>query len=110
MAVDPEFRRRLENLARGLLPDAEADELRKQVAADPELARLLAEPKATPRPVTVPFVSKAPGEAARARSVRRTDGSARITWARWANWVVGISAGVFLLISLGGYLYHRGQL
>lgn len=44
------------------------------------------------------------------KTVLRTDGSARIAWARWANWVVGISAGVFLLISLGGYLYHRGQL
>ncbi len=91
MVVDPEQHRRPEQQsARGPLPDADST--------------------ATPRPVAVPFVSKPQGEPARTKAVRRREGSARVTWARWANWVVGISAGVFLLIALGGYLYHRGQL
>ncbi|MFH1266880.1 MAG: MG2 domain-containing protein, partial [Planctomycetota bacterium] len=31
-------------------------------------------------------------------------------WARGADWTVGVSAGVLLLISLSGWLYHRAQL
>lgn len=78
----------------------------RSMAADPE-SRRRPEPLRT---VTVPFVAKPVGEFAKPRPVRRADRSSRATWARWANWVVGISAGGFLLISLGGYLYHRGQL
>jgi hypothetical protein len=40
----------------------------------------------------------------------RTDNSGNALWARWANWLVGISAGVFLTIGFGGYFYQRGQL
>lgn len=47
---------------------------------------------------------------ARSRGLARTGDSGRAPWGRWANWIVGISAGVFLLISLGGYFYQRGQL
>ncbi len=55
-------------------------------------------------------VPRAPGEPARAKGASRTNGSARFPGTRFANWTVGLSAGVLLIISIGGYLYHRGQL
>jgi hypothetical protein len=90
MVVDPEQHRRGENPASGPLAHPGLD--------------------AAARPVSVPFVSRPSSEASRTSSTLRKINAARVTWARWANWVVGISSGGFLLIALGGYLYHRGQL
>ena len=44
------------------------------------------------------------------RTMLRTDASPNAPWARWANWIVGVAAGVFVTIALGGYFYQRGQL
>lgn len=40
----------------------------------------------------------------------RSGGVARSPWARGADWTVAVAAVVLLLISLGGWLYHRSQL
>ena len=57
-------------------------------------------------------LSAQPPEPVRLRSVvrSRTAISARTQWARWANWTVGVSAAVLLIVSLSGFLYQRGQL
>ena len=44
------------------------------------------------------------------RTLVRAGGGARSPWARTSDWIVGVTAGVLLLISLGGWLYHRSQL
>src|SRR3990172_9664793 len=40
----------------------------------------------------------------------RAAGGASAPWARGADWTVGVSAGVLLLISLSGWLHHRAEL
>jgi hypothetical protein len=42
--------------------------------------------------------------------VIRPAGSARASRAPWASWAVGLAAAALLVISLSGYLFHRGQL
>ncbi len=44
------------------------------------------------------------------RPLVRSGSGARSPWARGADWTVGVTAGALLLISLGGWLYHRSQL
>lgn len=40
----------------------------------------------------------------------KPNGAARRTFARYANWTVGLAAALLVLISAGGYFYHREQL
>ncbi len=51
-----------------------------------------------------------PAESARPKAPVRANGNAAAPWTRWADWTVAVAAGVLLLISLGGWLYHRTQL
>ena len=40
----------------------------------------------------------------------KPNGTARRTFARYANWTVGLAAALLVLISAGGYFHHREQL
>ena len=130
MAVDPELRQRLLELIYGLLPEDEAAALGSQVAAEEELAQADAEAQETAallraaarrdappirlgrptQPVAAPQVSPRPAEPARPKAAGRPGGPVQAAWARRANWVVGLAAGILLVISVGGYFYQSGQL
>jgi hypothetical protein len=131
MAIDPQMHQRLLELIYELLPAEEAAALGRQIAEDEELAGAYAEArrragvigdalrrKAEPirlsrpaPPVAVPFVSPSAAEPAASRPAPlRAKASVRAPQARWAGWVVGLAAGILLAISVGGYLFHRGQL
>ena len=130
MAIDPELRQRLLELIYGLLPEDEVAALGSQIAEQEELAQAYAEAQqaagllraaarreAPPiqlsrptQPVAVPRVSLRPAESARPRPPGRAGGPVQAAWARRANWVVGVAAGILLLISVGGYFYHSEQL
>jgi len=124
MAIDPEIRRRLLELVYDLLDEEEAVELRASIEADPELAEAYAEAESVSRLFseaarleTAKIELRRPERAAEARSeavpakppVRPTV-TPGAPWGRGANWVVGLAAAILLLISFGGYLYHRAQL
>ena len=124
MAVEPEMRQRLLELAYGLLPEEEAAQLRKRIEEDPELAEAYAEvedacgllsqaARLESPPIALKRPEKAvevPSEPPRPKVPLRTEGAAGTPWVRGANWTVGVAAGILLLISIGGYLRHRGQL
>ncbi len=132
MSLEPVTPQRLLELVYGLLPEDEAAELRGAIAADEQwaaayaraqataellgrAARLSAPPIALRRPetvVAVPFVrATLTPEPARSRPLPlRVGPEVHRPWARWAGWTVGISAALLLLLALGGYTYHRGQL
>lgn len=128
--MDSQTRQRLLELVYDLLPAAEAAELRRQVAADEEMARgyseaqaaakLLAEAARLPgpkialqRPEAVDEaeepVSASPGLSPPQAAVK-TGGPSGIPWARWATWAVGLAAAVLLMLSVGSYWWHRQKL
>jgi alpha-2-macroglobulin-like protein len=108
MVVDAQIRQRLSRLAQDLLPAGEAAELRRQIEGDGELAQAYAEAirtlEASGQRVRLLLSNSSPRPASRADAVTRK------RWRTWANWIIGITAGVLLLVSTSGYLYHRGQL
>jgi len=131
MPIDPQMHQQLLELIYELLPAEEAAALGGQIAQDEELAgayaearrragligealRRKADPIRLPRPALpapVPSVLPAAAEPAAPRTAPiRAKASARASQARWAGWVVGLAAGILLAISVGGYLFHRGQL
>jgi len=125
--MDPETRQRLLELVYDLLPEAEAAELRQRIAADPELARAYAEAQRTAqlladaarlpapriewkRPAPAEKPVSTPSEPPVVRPAAPRPRKPAVPLARGANWTVGIGAAALLVISLGGYWYHREQL
>ncbi len=121
--MDETTRQRLLELKYGLLSDDETAALRRRIEAEPALARACEEAKATAAllgeaaRLTVPEVPLKRPETAMStpsepppQAAVRSNGRIVRPWARLANWVVGLAAGILLLMSLGGYWYHRGQL
>jgi alpha-2-macroglobulin-like protein len=123
-----ETRQRLLELVYDLLPDDEAAPLRGRIESDAEMAaayreaqetaRLLAEAARAPSGVVaaIQFGKVADQEkpaslptpaAAQALAKGATAGN---SFARAANWAVGLAAAVLVLISVGGYFYHREKL
>ena len=76
--------------ARALQP---ADDFPGSVVAEEQFDNLQFQPESLPRP-----------------TLRKTGVPSSVPWARGTNWVVGLAAAVLLLVSIGGYLFHRGQL
>lgn len=128
-SVDPG--QRLLELVYELLTDEEAAGLRARVAADPELAKMQAEAEqaarlfaeaarlemprielrlphrsAAARPS--PALSEVARKAARSNGVAQRPQSRRLT--RGANWSVAVGSLILLVVSVGGFFYHRGQL
>lgn len=122
---------RLLELVYELLTEEEAAELRAGVAADPNLAQMQAEaaqaarlfaeaarlemPRielrlphrpAGPRPASGP--SQSARKASRANGAAQKPQLRRLT--RGANWAVAIGSLILLVVSVGGFFYHRGQL
>jgi len=124
MTPDPQTQQRLLELVYDLLPEAEATELRRQIDAEPELARAYARAQDTAKlfasaaRVHSPKIDFKRPEIAMSTSsdsspsqvTPRTGRSVRRPWARSVNWAVGLTAVVLLIASVGGYLYHTGQL
>ena len=129
MSPDPKTRQRLLELTYDLLPEREAAELRDRIASEPELAEahaqarrtaeLLAEaarlqapriklPKVPEDTMSVQPESDSTGE--RPRPAARSNARHAAPWARGANWAVGVTAGVLLLLALGSYWWHRQDL
>ncbi len=123
MSIDSETRQRLLELVYDLLPGADAGELRERIDGDEELAEAYAEAEQTaglfseavklrqppitltrPRPVGKRAVPADTPEAA-----ARIEPAQTSPWAKAANWVVGLAAGVLLALSLGGYWYDRRE-
>ncbi len=126
--MDAETRQRLLELVYDLLPEDEAAQLRGRIDADAEIAaayrhaqetaRLLAEAARLPsggipaiqfakaieqgKPASLP--------AAPAPQLVAKNAAAGRSFARAANWTVGLAAAVLVLISVGGYVYHRQKL
>jgi hypothetical protein len=124
--IDPQMQQRLRDLAEGRLSGQEAVELHRQIASDGHLALAYAEIRRQlefARPGTTEASrnlfreltsgrSTGAADASRGRSATYAPASAagRRAWARWSNWIVGLMAAALLAVSLGGYVYHRGQL
>ena len=122
MDIDADMRQRLLELVYGLLPDEEAAALRAKIATDPELARAYAEAASEARLFAKAACLEAPkielrrpakpapaAEAARPKAAR-TNGAGRRPLVRAADWMVSLTAALLLAISVGGYLYNRGEL
>jgi len=124
MTLDAATRQRLLELVYDLLPPSEAAELRERIGADPELARAYAEAQGTMDLFAEAARQKEPKMALRRpeKAMSTTSPSPRpqaavkaagispSPWARGANWAVGLAAAVLLMVSIGGYAYHREQL
>lgn len=122
--MTPELRQQLLELHYDLLPEAEAAELRRRIESEPEMAAAYAEVQKTaavfakaarltvpkvalkrPEPIamsTLPETSPAP-KLAKPSPVRKSFG-------RRANWLVGLAAAILVMLTAGGYLYHRHQI
>jgi uncharacterized protein YfaS (alpha-2-macroglobulin family) len=129
--MDSETRQRLLELVYDLLPEDEAAELRKKIESDPEMAaayrqaqetaRLLGEAARLPS-LGIPAVSlgkavdagrkplSVPPEPGAPQPLAKGGAPARQSFARGANWTVGLAAAALVLISVGGYFYHREKL
>jgi len=125
--MDDPTRQRLLELIYDLLPEDEAAELRRRIDAEPELAaayqearaaaelfgeaaRLRSEPMELKRPqsaMSTPSEPLPPKPAP--KPALKLNGPLTPAWARVANWVVGVAAGLLLLIAAGGYWYHSAQ-
>ena len=130
MSIEPEMRQRLLELVYDLLSEDEAAQLRQQIESDPELARAYEEAQATsrlmgeaarvqsprlelkrPEPEKAEGARTAPApDVSRSKAAVRAEGAAAGSRGGWAQWTVSIAAGILLMLSLGGYLYHRNQL
>jgi alpha-2-macroglobulin-like protein len=129
--MDSETRQRLLELVYDLLPEDEAAQLRGRIESEPEMAAayrqaqetasLLAEAARLPSGVipAVPFskpddAAKKPtlasSEPAAIQPPARSAAATRQSFARTANWIVGLAAAALVLISVGGYFYHREKL
>jgi hypothetical protein len=116
--MDTQTRQRLLDLAYDLLPEAEAATLRARIAEDAELAEAFhgvqaeAALFAEAARFAAPKIALRPPEKAAETDAQagKTPARQRSPWARAANWVVGVAAGLLLAVSLGGYWYHREQL
>jgi alpha-2-macroglobulin-like protein len=128
--MDSETRQRLLELAYELLPEDEAAELRRRIESDAEMAaayrqaqetaRLLAEAARLPSVGIQVVPPGAAGDAVRkpssvslelgAPQPLKAGATARQSFARAANWMVGLAAAALVLISVGGYFYHREKL
>ena len=121
MTLDPQTRQRLLELVYDLLSEAEAAELRRRIDADEELARGYAEaqdtaglfseaaghrsPKIELKRPEEPMSTSSPSSPR--PTPLKSSGAVSAPWARGANWAVGLAAAVLLMVSVGGYLYHR---
>ena len=124
MSLPPEMRQRLLELVYDLLGEDEAAELRQRIDGDAELAQAYAEAQSTAgllaeaAKVRVPKIElKRPGTSSgahpgvsRAKPPAKPGRPAATPWARGATWAVGLAAAVLLMVSVGGYFYHREQL
>lgn len=128
MAVDPETRQHLLELAYDVLPEDEAAELRRRIDSEPELSQaygearamadLLAaaarldEPKIALKRPASNVLAPEPKAAGPFRGpvAARAAAPPRRRWVRETSWIVGIAAAALLVISLSGYFYHRGHL
>jgi alpha-2-macroglobulin-like protein len=137
--MNAEIRQQLLELVYDLLSESEAAVLRARIESEPEMAaayheaqqtaRLLAEAARLPAaPIAIAKSEKAadPGKRpampptgptttppvvpAKNGLVVRGKNKPRKTFARAANWTVGLAAAVLVLISVGGYFYHRDRL
>ena len=127
--MDAEIRQRLLELVYDLLPEAEAAELRGRIDADAEMAAAYREAQETARLLTeaarlpsggIPAIQFAkaidqekaaslPAAAVLPRALAK-GASAGKSFARAANWTVGLAAALLVLISVGGYVYHHQKL
>ncbi|HYW79735.1 MAG TPA: MG2 domain-containing protein, partial [Thermoguttaceae bacterium] len=150
MSVDPETRQRLLELVYDLLSDSESAELRRRIAAEPELAEAFAEAQRTAGLLTeaarlsVPKIAmkrekpatsedtatsthgapksprvtpkrrertvSTPSESPKKQVPIKVGSATRRPWARGADWAVGLATCLLLIVSIGGYLYHRDRL
>jgi len=126
--MDAETRQRLLELAYDLLPEAEAAELRRQIESDPNIAKAYGEAQETAKllaeaarlPTTrIPMASlkknkksvmSTSDDSTRPQLPAKAGANARKSFSRVANWAVGLAAAVLVLISVGGYFYHRKHL
>ena len=128
--MDSKGRQQLLELVYDLLPASEAAELGERIRSDPawaaayaeaqETARLLAEAARLPA-AAVPLANLGKlaksGDKPAARALGQPlaqplakGRNAVRPLARPANWIVGLAAALLVLVSVGGYLWHRGQL
>ncbi len=123
--MDSQTRQRLLELVYDLLPETDAAELRRQIDADPQLARAYAEARDTAsllaRAARLPApkvelkhpeeTMSTPTDSSPAQTAIRTEGPARGSRSRVAGWAV-LAASVLLLLlpSLGAYWWHKGEL
>jgi uncharacterized protein YfaS (alpha-2-macroglobulin family) len=127
--MDAEIRQRLLELVYDLLPEDEAAELRGRIDADAEMAaayreaqetaRLLAEAARLPsggipaiqfaKAIDQEKAASLPATAVPPRALAK-GASAGKSFARAANWTVGLAAALLVLISVGGYVYHHQKL
>jgi len=126
--MDSETRQRLLELVYDLLPEGEAADLRARIQSDAEMAaayreaqetaRLLAEAarlssagiqlgkagEQERRPASLPAAPTSP------QPLVKGGATAGKSFARAANWMVGLAAAALVLISVGGYFYHYQKL
>ena len=123
--MDSQTRQRLLELVYDLLPEAEAAELRRQIDADPQLARAYAEARDTAsllaRAARLPApkvelerpeeTMSTPTDSSLPQTAIRVEGPARRSRSQVAGWAV-LAASVLLLLlpSVGAYWWHKEEL
>jgi uncharacterized membrane protein len=121
--MTPELRQQLLELHYDLLPEGEATELRRRIASEPEMAAAFAEVQKTTAVfaraarLTVPKVALKRPEPIAMSTIPETSPVPKLTkptpvrksFGRKANWLVGLAAIILVMVTSGGYLYHRHQ-
>lgn len=130
MVPDGETRRRLLELAYDVLPEEQADALRRQIGADAALRQAYEEAESTaalfaqaaklpiakislqPPEGAVGTLPKTPALTGRPNQKNKTPPAKRpvAPWVRAAHCVVGVVAAALVAFSIAGYWHHRLQL
>ncbi|MBN2579223.1 MAG: hypothetical protein JXB10_09550 [Pirellulales bacterium] len=118
------LRQQMLELHYGLLPETEAAELRRRIAAEPELAKIYSEVQQTaallaqatkftqpriPLPKKEIIAMSTSSTSNGSTPLSKSPNSRQRRSSRGTNWLLGAAAGLLIAVSIGGYIYHRIQ-